>query len=235
MNKLLILLMVVATSTVLIGNVHAHDIWLETKGDAFNVVYGHPDEMEDYSPSKVKVIRAYGTKGEEIAAKATTDKDQMRVKPAADTSAITVEYDNGYWTKIGPTTWENRSKSEFDQHLESSHSLKYNKNLLGWNKRVAQPMGMKFEIVPLDNPLKKTPDGKINLQVLYKGKPLPNAGLEVHGVDETYKTDANGNIKVALNSKQKFQYIAAYHRLPAPGNLHVDEISLTANLVFNAL
>ena len=230
MNKLFIFLI---TGTVLIGSAQAHDVWLEAQKNALKVVYGHPDELEDYSPAKVKVIRAYDTEGKEISVKVTSNEEQMLVKPAADTSVVTVEYDNGYWTKIGPTTWENRSKSDFAQYLESSHSLKYNKNLFGWNPGASQPSGMKFEILPLENPLAKTGNDKIKLQVLYKGKPLPNAGLEVHGGDETYKADANGKIEVALNGKQKFQYIAAYHRHPAPGNLHVDEISLTANLVFN--
>jgi len=213
---------------------HAHDVWLEQKQDGLALIYGHVDELVELEPEKVRAIRAYGVDGIELSIDSHSGAGEMLVKPEKKAAMVTVEYDNGFWTKIDPTTWENKSKRHYENHLDSSHSYKYNKNLMGWSNQFTQPSGLRMEIVPLENPLAVKAGGRVSLQVLYQGSPLPDTALEVHGIDDTFRTDENGRVEVLLDSKRKFQHIAAYYRYELPGNLDADEMSLTANLVFGA-
>ena len=104
---------------------------------------------------------------------------------------------------------------------------------MSWNSGFSKPVGQRFEIVPLESPLHAGKGDTIRLQVLYRGKPLADAALEVHGFDDTFKTNNNGKVKVPINSDSQLQYIAAYHRYQLPGHMDADEVSLTANLVFH--
>ncbi|ALP54133.1 hypothetical protein Tel_13865 [Candidatus Tenderia electrophaga] len=231
MNKHSVLLL--TAGIAMTTSIQAHDVWLEGERGNLRVVYGHVGELQAYDPDKVKAVRAYNDSGKDVDIRAETNDHSMRVKPAGEAGMITVEYDNGYWTKIDATTWENQSKRRFDNYLDASHSLKYNKNLLSWSNEYKQPTGLSFEIVPLENPLAVRAGDKVTLQVYYQGKPLADAGVEVHGFDDSFKTDAQGKVEVPLNAKHDLQHIAAYYRYDVPGHLDADEVSLTANLVFH--
>ncbi len=214
----------------------AHDVWLATdqagpSDAALPLVYGHMGEPETYDPAKVKQISAYDLKGKSINTETKVSDNRMTVKPRQAAAMITIEYDNGYWTKIDADTWENQSKSHFKKYDSASHSLKYNKNLLGWNEQFKQPVGLSMEIVPLSNPLTAKAGDILPVQVLYNGKPLAEAVIEVHGDDNTYKTDQHGRASLPLAAVDK-HYIAAYHRYALDNHPDADEKSVTANLVF---
>lgn len=230
MNKHCTLLL--SASIAMAGSAQAHDVWLEKKGGDLELVYGHVGELHAYDPDKVKVVRAYNGSGKDVDVRAEVKGDSMRIMPKGDAGMITVEYDNGFWTKLDSTTWENQSKRNFDKYLDASHSLKYNKNLLSWSGEYQSPTGLTFEIVPLENPLNVRPGDKISLQVYYQGKPLADAGVEVYGFDDSFRTDAEGKVEVPVNGEERLQHIAAYYRYDAPGHLDANEVSLTANLVF---
>ena len=224
-----------ATSFILAAqSAQAHNVWLEpTPNGTLELVYGHHSELQEYDLGKVRVLRAYGSNGKEQAVKKDASGTRMVISPTNDTAMINVEYDNGFWTKIDGSTWENKSKRHFEKYLDATHSLKYNKNLLRWSDQFKQPSGMLFEVVPLENPLTRRPGDKISVQVFYQGKPLKDAGIEVQGHDENFKTDAQGKVKVPLSTKSNgLQEIAAYYRYETPNHLDANETSLTASLVF---
>lgn len=233
MYKLNVLLL--AASFTWIAPLHAHNVWLEpSKQGALELVYGHAsEELQEYDPAKIRVVRAYAADGSEQSVSADASSGRMVIKPVADTAMVNVEFDNGFWTQIAAATWENRSKRHFDKYLDASHSLKYSKNLLRWHDQFKRPAGMTLEVVPLENPLKARPGDKITIQVFYQGKPLPGAGVEVLGSDETFKTDTHGKAQVALNANAGgLQEIAAYYRYEVSGHLDANEIAHAANLVF---
>lgn len=77
----------------------------------------------------------------------------------------------------------------------------------GWDK----PIGLKAEIIPLSRPYTLYAGNLFSAQVLYKGKPVPNAEVEVEFyntkglkapnemyVTQVYKADKNGVFHVAL-------------------------------------
>lgn len=215
------------------NNAVAHDVWLEHNHSDFDLVYGHVGELETLEPEKVRVIRAYSANGREIAISTHSDKASMKVKPVSKPGMITIDYDNGFWTRVDATNWENRSKRHFPGYKDASHSIKFNKNLMAWNNSFSQPVGQWFEIVPLASPLSAGKGDDIKLQVLHNGEPLADAAVEVHGFDDSFKTDKHGKVNVPVNADSQLQYIAVYYRYEAPGHMDADEISLSANLVFN--
>lgn len=77
----------------------------------------------------------------------------------------------------------------------------------GWDK----PIGLKAEIIPLSRPYSLYAGNLFSAQVLYKGKPVPNAEVEVEFyntkglkapnemyITQVYKADKNGVFHVAL-------------------------------------
>jgi len=225
-------LLLLAAGLAGINSVYAHDVWLEYKNGEYELVYGHVDELETLEPEKVRVIRGFSNNGKELDIQTQSGTNSMKVKSKSRPGMITINYDNGFWTKTGPTTWENQSKRNFPEYLDASHSLKFNKNLMAWHDDFKKPTGQRFEIVPLESPLKGKNKDSVKIQVLYDGEPLADAAVEVNGLDDSFKTDKRGQVRVSLNGARSLQYIAAYHRYKLPGHLDADEISLSANLVF---
>ena len=215
------------------NNAIAHDVWLEHKNSDYELVYGHVGELETLEPEKVRVIRGYSACGQEMAISTTSSEESMQVKPASNPGMITVDYDNGFWSKIGPSEWENRSKRHYPDYFEASHSLKFNKNIMAWHDSFSNPVGQRLEITPMESTVKASKDNQIPLLVLHQGEPLAGAVVEVHGFDDSFKTNGQGYVSVPVNKDNSLQYIAAYHRYKMPGHLDADEISLTANLVFH--
>ena len=215
------------------NNAIAHDVWLEQKQGNYELVYGHVGELETLEPEKVRVIRGYSADGQEMKISTTSSKESMQVKPASNPGMITIDYDNGFWSKISPSEWENRSKRHFPDYYEASHSLKFNKNILAWHDSFSDPVGQRLEITPMESTVKASKDNRIALIVLHQGEPLADAVVEVHGFDDSFKTNGQGYVSVPVNKDSSLQYIAAYYRYKAPGHLDADEISLTANLVFH--
>ena len=211
---------------------NAHDVWLERDKQSYTLVYGHVGEAESSELDKVKAVRIFFRSGKFLSETPERVDDRLVLTPASDATMITVEYDNGYWTRTEGIEWENRSKRDFEKFLEASHSVKFNKNVLAWTDRAKEPVGMMFEVVPMANPLAPNADRRLNLQVLLRGRPLQGAVVEVHGDDGAYKTDRDGYVKVPINGEHAMQHIAAYYRTPLSDDPDADELSLSANLVF---
>ena len=226
------ILLSVGLASGMFGTANAHNVWLERDEQSYTLVYGHVGESESSEPDKVKAMRTFFLSGKFLSETPERVDGHVVLTPASDVTMITVEYDNGYWTRTEGIEWENRSKRDFEKFLESSHSVKFNKNVLAWTDRAREPAGMMFEVVPMENPWTLNADQRLNLQVLLRGQPLQDAAVEVHGDDSAYKTDRNGYVTVAINGEHAMQHITAYHRTLLNDDPDADELSLSANLVF---
>ena len=225
-------LLCVGLASGMFGTANAHDVWLERDVQSYTLVYGHVGEPESSEPDKVKAVRKFFRSGKFLSEMPERVDDRVVLTPASDVTMITVEYDNGYWTRTEGIEWENQSKRHFEKFQESSHSVKFNKNMLIWTDQMREPVGMMFEMVPKANPWALNGDQRLSLQVLLRGRPLQDAVVEVHGDDGAYKTDSNGYVTVPINGGHAMQHIAAYHRAPLSEDPDADELSLSANLVF---
>jgi uncharacterized GH25 family protein len=119
--------------------------------------------------------------------------------------------------------------------------LNPNKN----DKTFSRPLGLDFEIVPLDNPANMKRNSKITLQVLYKGQPWANGEVKAtwdyydyHAMDvwaHNAKTNANGEVTFRLdhaNLKKPILWIFQAGDMRKSSQADVDEDNLKATLVF---
>ncbi len=221
----------VAMVLLMCGLALAHDVWF-IKGDgAFVLAYGHGNELEKYDTKKVKEIKALSKNGEAVAIKIVEGDGEIKVIPSdasKELAILTASFDNGYWVKT-PEGWKNLSKVEYGKPVEdSSHPLKYTKLILSWSESTFKPVGLEFEIVPLSQPSK----GKdLEVQVLYKGKPLAEATVEVMGVDKTFKTDQSGKAIIS-ELKEGYNVIVASYKIPLEDKTYADKLSLSSTLTF---
>lgn len=209
----------------------AHDVWFIPKGNAFLLAYGHGNELEKYDVKKVKEVKGFGLKGDPVKVKVVEGDGEVSVTPddaSKELCMLTVFFDNGYWVKT-PEGWKNVSKVEYGKPVEdSSRPLKYSKLILKWSEASLKPVGLDFEIVPLNQPAK---DKELQLQVLYKGKPMADVTVEIQGLDKAFKTDAEG--KVTLTGlKEGYNVIVASARIPLEDRTYADRLSLSCTLTF---
>lgn len=230
-----ILMAAITLCFMMVSNAFAHDTWVEKKDGQFVVVYGHADvgKIETYDTSKIKEVRVYGVDGNIVQVVLEKEGYPAIIKPKSGAAIITLYFDNGFWSKT-PDGWKNKPKKEQPDGVESSHSVKYSKALLKWHDRFSKPLGMNFEIVPLENPFVLKQGGKLPVKVFYDGKPLEGAVIKAGGYQgEEIKTGSDGTASVAID-KTGFIMIAASHKIPLKDNPDADVLSLSANITFEA-
>ena len=119
--------------------------------------------------------------------------------------------------------------------------LNPNKN----DKTFDRPLGLDFEIIPLNNPAGMKRNSRMTVRVLYKGQPWPNGEVKAswdyydyHTMDawaQTGKTGANGEVTFKLNhinmGKPVLWIFQAGDMRNSP-QADVDEENLKATLVF---
>ena len=154
------------------SSVFAHDIWVEKKDGNVVVLYGHVDKnkFEPIEPAKVNEVKGFDKNGKDLTVKIVQDKDRLSISSAKDPAAVTLLFDGGFLVKTteGYKHISKREAKEYIdsmQYIESMHSMKFSKTLFGWNSRFSEPIGMRFEIVPLKNPF-----------AVKIGEPLSNKG-----------------------------------------------------------
>lgn len=217
----------------MVGQAMAHDVWFVQRDGVFVLAYGHGSETEKYDVKKVKEVKAYSPSGEPIAVQVSEGDGEVVVKlPDASKGlgVLTVFFDNGFWVKT-PEGWKNVSKKEYGKPVEdSSRPLKFSKMVAVWSDFALKPVGLEFEVVPLGRPSK---DGSLEVQVLYGGKPVEGASVEVN-FDESkaVKTDAQGKAVVS-GFKEGFNAVIASFKVPLEDKSEADKLSLSSTLTFN--
>lgn len=211
----------------------AHDVWLVPKvaGKSYELVFGHPEELEPYDPARVEETIVIDTSGKRQVVRSTVQNSKVEMQVGADTALVALYYNHGYWTVGADRKSVAAPKWKVPNYRTSSHIRLFNKNLLAWNAALSAPVGLELEIVPLTNPLKLKPGDKFPVQVFYKGKPLSGADVEVMGDMELYTTDASGKVEVSIQ-KADLQYLYVSHMEPMKSNPNTDEVEISSNLMF---
>jgi nickel transport protein len=213
------------------ANLQAHDVWLAPKGDHLELLYGH-DTPEPYDPAKIKEAKAYDKSGNEMTVKPLKLEQAFGLVSDPGAAMITIVFDNGYWVEASSTVWKNVVKDEAKKAAHYSHPWKFHKSLYAWSPRFSKPVGLKFEIIPLENPYSLGHAGVLPVAVRFNGKPLPGADVEygIHGDKAPkVKTDERGVASVPVTSGQE-QFIAVDYKLPAGQDKESDHTSYATSL-----
>ena len=213
------------------GPLWAHDVWLVTKGDHMELLYGH-ETPEPYDPAKIKEANAYDKSGTSVAIKRLKLDQAFGITPNPEAAMITVVFDNGFWVEASSTEWKNVGKDEAKKAANYSHPWKFHKALYAWSPRFTKPVGLKFEIVPLQNPYALKVGANLPVHVLFDGKPLPGADVEygLHGDKAPkVKTDEQGMASVPITAGLE-QFIAVDYKLPSGQDREADHTSYATSL-----
>lgn len=195
----------------------AHLAWIEKKGNKFFVRWGDPPKIDPYDPKRVKKIMAFDSEGKEVSIERMEENDKVYLLPKGDISMITLSFEGGYLVTT-PEGKKRMTKKEAQrqglQIVDSFYNLQFVKSIFKHSNIVTKPTGMKFEIVPLKNPLSLKQSEILPIKVLYEGKPLSGIIIKTGDYKEVGRTDKDGvaNIKI---SEQGTQIVIANHRIPS--------------------
>jgi nickel transport protein len=193
----------------------AHHAWVEKEGDRFVFGWGHSPKIDPYEPNRVKDIKAFDLEGRELALTRKDEKDKVYLSSNADVSMITLSFEGGYLVTT-PEGKRRMTKREAQrqgiQAVDSFYSSQFAKSIFERSDNVTKPMGMKFEIVPLKNPLSLKQGEILPVKVLYEGKSLPCITIETGHHKEAGKTDKDGGVNIEI-SGQGMQVVIAKYRI----------------------
>jgi uncharacterized GH25 family protein len=172
------------------------------------LVYGHKTESERYKKSAVIEMSAYNAKGEKVPGKAQDTGNVLRLKKsgAASYSAVV---DDGPWVKT-VLGWKRGSKLNHGKVVRSTWDKHYAK----YSKGAGPALGLNLEIVVDD-----VSDG-VSGRVLFQGKPLPGAALEVNH-KKVAETDQKGRFKL-IGLDEGLLVVRASHSVEAKTNPDAD-------------
>lgn len=234
----------------------AHDLWITIEGTSSRnfraaLHYGHPGDISQLDPRKVYRFEMLDHTGQPVsllnpltpAVEKKLVSADIPAKPGPKTAIFQAAFDDGFWSETDDKRWYNAPKTAFAKVLDSAHYSNYAKYLATPDPQTTQgfdrAVGQRLEIVPLSNPLVLKPGDSLRLRVLYEGKPLAGARIEVgdgatpHKEEDIprYTTDGNGVAIVPIR-KAGFVLLAVDHETQSPDSQLADKERMTATLGF---
>jgi len=212
-------------------NIFAHDAWVEpTAGPIYRILYGHKIP-ESYKAMKVTSLKVYNTNKQLVKFDKMETKEGLSIKALGKPAMFALEFDNGYWVKVGKES-KNVRKSEMPEGTDPVHPLKFSKTIKVWEDWMKKPIGQRIEFIPLN--FKGSPKAgyKLKMQLLLDGKPLSGQMVENNSNEQGPKTDSDGFVTVSvLKGQNRF---ATDYDIKQPNEHDALRLSLTAALVFVA-
>jgi nickel transport protein len=233
MKKSIVLMVVVILLSA--QGVWAHHPWIEKEGDRFEVKWGHPPTAGPYEPGKVKEIKVFDKKGKAVKFERKDAEDKLYIHPEGDVSMVTLFFEGEYIVNT-PEGKKKLTKREAQkaglQVVDSFYYYQFAKSLFAYSDAVTKPIGMRFEIVPLNNPFTLKDRELLPIKVLFDGKPLEGVTMKM-GTKEVAKTDRDGVANIPF-TEQGLQVILANYKIPTTDNPDADYFSYTTVLTFEA-
>lgn len=212
----------------------AHHAWVEKDGDRFLIAWGHPPKIDPYEPNKVKDIKGFDINGKETVLKRVDEKDRVYLSANTGISMIAFSFEGGYLVST-PDGKKRLTKKEALQAgmqiLDSFYSAQSAKTLFAYSKAAEKPVGLKLEIIPIANPYVLKGEGLLPIKVLFEGKPIEGAIIEIGDHKEVAKTGKDGIARVQIAGQGK-QVILAKHRIATKDSPDADYLAYTTVLTF---
>lgn len=238
----------------------AHDIVIVPERSGAFVRYGHAQDWQPLEKAKLLELQVFsGDAAPQERAATLKPKALGFVMPAERGLAgqpllLAARYDNGLWAReaqvgsVKPKA-HNTSRLMMPSAATVTNNLKFAKGLAGTAADTTvykRTLGHLLELVPQSNPLALKRGEPLEVLVLFRGKPLANAGIEVGNlVDKIeeeaikrYPTDASGIARVTLNERG-INMLGVDHDQPNDGSfgdaaakLGADKIAMTATYTF---
>ncbi len=227
---LMIILSALFSPLFIVGELRAHEFWIEQRGKEFALVFGHGTHREEFDIAKIKGIKAFDQEGKLLEIKKEAKKKEVLLQPLGNPSLMMAIIDNGYWSKT-IYGWRNLPKRKASRVVEAIRSLNCSKILLSWGNWISQPLKeVPLDLIPINNPFTMKPGEMLVIRATYEGKPL--RGIEVFGANHNLlgKTNPEGEFNFLFTRGN--QRIAISHKLPLKDDPDADSLHLTTTLNF---
>lgn len=236
----------------------AHDLVLvpEPSGN-LTVKFGHPSDWQPAGKERLVEIQSAGdgTASKSLASSLKgkgLNLEATRVGSPGKASLVTGRYDNGLWVSMpgpaGKDVYFNTTKAMLPEATSTMSAIKFAKALYAAPgdttvyKREAKHL---IELIPQKNPADVKAGGTLPVLVMFAGKPLANAGVEVTDSatktaegQEKFTTDALGVAQVPIRRRGLNVVSVDYDQAndgslgPAMKALPVDKIAMIATYAF---
>lgn len=212
--------------------VHAHHLWVERSGNDYKVVRGMLSERSDpYDTGCVKTVAAYAGNGQPLAIERTDGQKQVRFTSPSPVAMAVVTSHWGYRVKTTQGKKFMTRAQALDAGLNvlmaffSTHCAK---SLFAAVASVDRPVGLPFEIVPLENPGELPEETVLRVKLLFDGNPLPGVAILTE-TGEKFVTDDHGIARIQRPEKGPW-LIYSRHWIDAKDRQDIDRLLFTTFL-----
>lgn len=221
---------------LLASQAYAHHLWVMKADDGYVIARGILSQRIDaYKPDCVKEVKAYRADGSELAIQRSDEKDRVVFKSETPVAmaAVTSKWGHRVNTTKGKKFMTRKEAQKQGLHvLNAFFSTHYAKSLIHPVSPVGKSVGMKFEIVPLEDPFQAAPGAEIPFKLLFDGKPL--AGSSMFTADGQKKqTDESGIARIPMSKNDRL-LIYSRHRIDLENQEDLDYLIFTTFLTFEA-
>lgn len=234
MNSLKKILPVLLSAFFISAPVFAHHLWMTTEDGMYAVNRGMISErIDDYDPDCVQKIRAYGQNGQEIPVQRINEAEQVKFKTEttpAMTSVVSKWGDRVNTTRGKKLMSREQAENEGLKVISTFFSTQFSKTLFEPSEQNLKPLDMKFEIVPLQDPLSADPDDALQFKLLFEGKPLGDTAIYTND-DRQIKTDENGVARITFGQTGE-HLLYAKHQSPPENGEKFDYLKFMTFLTF---
>ena len=215
----------------------AHHLWIGQAGDdkdTWAVIRGIvPDRIDPYDPDRIREILAVGVDGRPVDIERMESDDIMKFRAENELSMAAAWSAWGY--RVNTTRGKRligRAEAEDEglRILSAFHSTHYAKSLFSWTDAAGEPAGLRFEIIPRQNPMEAGPGSEIRFKVLFDGKPLAGTPLYTENGEEATTNDDGVAAVTIPDGPTALLY--ARHRIDVEGDEKKDYDIFTTFLTF---
>ncbi len=211
-----------------------HHLWIAPDNGAYTINRGMINERTDpYDPVCVKDIRAYAGDGSVISVKRTDRAEEAAFKTEEKAAAVSVvsKWGDRVMTTRGKKLM-NRQEAESKgfKVISAFFSTQFSKALFAPSPLNRKPAGLKFEIVPMKDPLGTAPGESLPVKLLFDGAVLPETAVFMPGGNE-YKTDENGIARIDI-ADRGIHLLYSIHETPPGSDSAIDSLKYMTFLTF---
>lgn len=212
----------------------AHSLWVQEVDGAYAVCRGTIGERPDpYNPSCVTQISAKTPDGTGLSITRTNEKERVvfttNEKPAL--VAVVSEWGDRVNTTRGKKLMSRQAAEAAGLTVVRAFvSTQFSKTLLAPSVFNCQPLGLKFELVPLTDPMPLMSGVPAAFKLLFDGRPLKGISI-LTNLDQGSKTNSKGVAQFSFE-KSGVHLLYATYQIPAEKDSGLDFLKFMTFLTF---
>lgn len=217
-----------------VQTVYAHHLWVFGENEGLSVGRGQfPDRLDDYNPVYVSEVKGIDRTGVPVLLERKDAANRATFFPKNKIAVISVRCDWG--DRVNTTRGKklmNRKAAEAEglKVISAFSSTQYSKTLFAPGKANCQYLGLKFELIPLSDPMLATPGTPIDFKLVFDGTPLAGCSVLTNRKKE-YQTDANGVVQLTFKKSGR-QLLYATNKVSTEKNTGLDFFKYMTFLAF---